>query len=244
MKTQFTNAAIPRVPNLSIDELGGQVWSAERIKKLTMNRITAKNYKSVRARRPIAALVACVALALTLSVSAFAANAFGIRDFVGNFFGWNVNEAVGVLELDTTEQFSVGRWGGEGSPFEMTVKSLTLSSTEMTFSYTFKSDNGVTPLPSMLAAVMSDGSEIDAAITGTSIDGDLLTGTARFPASVNLDDVCAVIFGGPENESAVISRIIPVNSDVPWPLTKSPDSPDSPDSGIIEFFEVHSGETP
>jgi len=217
---------------------GAEIWSAERIKELTMSRITARNPVQTRIRRPIATLVACAVLVLTMSISALAANAFGVRDLVGNFFGWNINEDVGVLELDTTGQGIKSTWGGDGSTYEMTLESLTLSPTEMTFSYTFKSNNGKTPLPTKLEVWLSDGTTVEATITETSIVGDLLTGTATFPSPVNLDAASAVELGGP-NDLMYVGLIIPVNSDVPW-TDSLPTTNDKAEFSI----DVHSGEAP
>ena len=197
-------------------------WSAERVKELTMNRITANHHPRSRAYRPIAILAACVALVFAMSVSAYAANAFGIRDLVGDFLNWNVNEEVGVLELDTDGQMAFGAWsdGSVESAYEMNLKSMTLSPTELTFTYKYKSENGRIPLPGTMSVIMGDGTKIDAEITNTSIDDDgLLTGAASFPSPIDLDETVCVLFGGPaEGSQASVALVIGVNADIPWPF--------------------------
>jgi hypothetical protein len=76
--------------------------SLERTKEMTMQKIHAERADSPRKSNPrrlaLAALAALMAVAL--SGTAFAANTFGIRDLVGQVFGWTVNEAAELLELD------------------------------------------------------------------------------------------------------------------------------------------------
>ena len=191
-------------------------WSAERIKELTMHRIISKEPIHARVHHPVMALVALIVIIIAMSVTAFAANAFGIRDFVGNFFNWNIDKASGVLELNTDGAATMQRWTEDGTlEYTMNLKSMTLSPTELTFSYAFETKIGETPLPGLLSVRMSDGSTINAEITATSIAGDLLTGSASFSSVVNLDEAVVVMFGGPVGTEGSAGIAIPVNSDIP-----------------------------
>lgn len=195
-----------------------EIWSAKRVTELTMSRITAKSTTHAKARRPAAILIACIVLVFAMSATAFAANTFGIRDLVGNFFIWNVNESANVLELNTAGKTISVICNGDNDEYEIALmlKSMTLSPTELTFSYTFKSDSGEAPLPGTLGIVMSGGAIIGATITDTSIDGNLVTGTAHFSTAVNLEEAVCVLFGGPPNGQLIVTMSIVVNADLAW----------------------------
>jgi hypothetical protein len=162
--------------------------SAERIKELTMKKIThdvtsqyeQEEYatparRKPRVRRSFAAAAVAVVLVVSLSATAMATNAFGIGDFLsGIFTGWKVDPAAGTLELDTEGKGEMGTYDADGNVCRLSIKSLTLSERELKFSYTVAysgdgADGGVL-LPAELNVKMKDGSTIAATITDYSAE--------------------------------------------------------------------------
>jgi hypothetical protein len=177
--------------------------SVERARKLTMGKINTEPAYAQRKYRPRRlALAACAALmAVVVSGTAFAANTFGLHDLIDQVFGWTVNEAAAVLELDLDADYPTAGGGSFGdNHYAYTMKSVTLSATGLTFSYAYTFDGALTasPLPMSLRLGLKDGAKIDATVTDYTDENGVITATATFPESVNLAEASYMQFGTPD----------------------------------------------
>jgi hypothetical protein len=169
----------------------------ERSKALVMQKIGAGNpcaARNIRPRRFAFGAVAAV-LFVTLSATAWAANVLGLRDLIGQVVGWRVNEPAGVLELDTEGQTTLHGDAGDDR-YAVTLKSMTLSPTELTFSYVYECDAAAVPLPGTLQLRLKDKTKIDAVISEYTDEDGFVKATALLSESVDLTDVSSVLFGG------------------------------------------------
>jgi hypothetical protein len=110
------------------------------------------------------------------------------------------------------------------------MKSLTLSATELAFSYDWAFDGGElpgAPLPQSLQLVLKGGEKIDAVITDCTDEGGIVRATAVFPEPVNLAEAHYVLFGTPDFGQVAGGGI---KSGIILPLTP----PDFPDEGPPE----------
>ena len=164
-----------------------ETWSSERVKELTMSKLTPKHPTYNKFNRPLITIAACLVLFFTLSITAYAADAFGVRSFFER--NWIFNEDNETIELnvnDTTFGFGSG-FGENSSAIE--IKSISLSPSNISLSYIYSSRDFETRKPWAVFLIMSDNSFIHVDITDYYIDGDLFTGSGDIVPSVNLDDV-------------------------------------------------------
>jgi hypothetical protein len=181
-------------------------WSSERVKDLTMSRISPKHSAYTKSSRPLLAIVACFVLLLTISIPVYATDAFGIRSFFERY--WIVNEDSETIELNVYDiTFSSGNSSGETE-----FQSISLSPTKLSLSYVYTSNTFETIKPWAVFLLMNDRTFIYIDITDYSIEGNLFTGTGDIYPAVNLDEVSEVSFWWCYGESGYGSSGISVHS--------------------------------
>ena len=164
-----------------------ETWSSERVKELTMSKLTPKQPTYSKINRPFITVAACLVLFFTMGITAYAADAFGVRSFFEK--NWIFDEDNETIELnvdDTTFGFGSG-FGDDASEIE--IKSISLSPSSISVSYIYSSINFETRKPWAVFLIMRDNSFIHIDITDYYIDGELFTGSGSIVPSVNLDDV-------------------------------------------------------
>jgi hypothetical protein len=173
-----------------------------------MQKINTERAYAPRSRHPrrLALTALAAVMALALSGTAFAANTFGIRDLIGQVFGWTVNEAAEVLELELDADYPTAGGGtfGENGEFSYayTMKSATLSATGITYAYAYTYDLAGGELPGAplprLQLKLKDGALVDATVTDYTDEDGVVTANAVFSEPISLAEAHYVILWNPD----------------------------------------------
>ena len=167
-----------------------ETWSSERVKELTMSKITPKRPMYKKISRPLLTIAACLALVLSMGITALATDAFGIRSFFA--YNWVVSDDGQAIELNVED--GVFAFGAGVGPYSsrMDVSSINLSPSRLSLSYIYCSEDFEARKPWGVFLLMSDHSFIYIEMTDYSIDGNIFTGSGEIYPAVNLYDVSEV----------------------------------------------------
>lgn len=165
-----------------------ETWETGRVKELTMSRIATKNPRQTNKHRSLVAIVSCVALFLTISITAYTMDAFGVRSFFSYY--WTGSEDSETIELNVAD--TRFRFGG-GHHGEIEFESIAISPTRVSFSLTYTSNDIEPSKPwTSFLLVMTDNTIVSVDMINYSVDGELFIGFGNISPAVNLDDVAEV----------------------------------------------------